>query len=138
MSTNVGGVPEVLPHDMIYLSNPDEYSIQEKLEQAIERVDNIPSFEYHEQVKAMYSWSKVASKTEVVYQTVLDKPHNSLGDRIKTIMSSGPVTGFINAVVILIFIIVLVFCEYFIPRHSIDIAEEFDVRKYKKGMFFFI
>lgn len=130
VSTNVGGIPEVLPHDMIYLADADEISIQEKLEEAMARVDNIPSDEFHKRVKSMYSWKKVAIKTEKVYETMLEKPFNSVGDRLKIIFSAGPFNGFFLAMIQIIYLIVYAIWEWLVPRNNIDIAVDFDLQKY--------
>lgn len=66
VSTNVGGVTEVLPHDMIYLANPDPKDIIIKLKEAIPKARNIPTHKFHEKVKSLYSWRDVASRT-VIY-----------------------------------------------------------------------
>ena len=82
---------------MVYLSDPEESAIEEKLEEAIKRVKNIPSQEYHEKVKSLYSWRRVAAKTEVVYQDIIKQKSNSFGDRLKISLSAGPINGFFLA-----------------------------------------
>lgn len=47
VSTNVGGVNEVLPDEMIYLAKTDPKNIIEKLELAIAKSFSIPSHEFH-------------------------------------------------------------------------------------------
>lgn len=39
MTTNVGGIPEVLPSDMVLLADPTVESVYEKLEEAIKIYD---------------------------------------------------------------------------------------------------
>lgn len=63
VSTNVGGITEVLPEEMIYLANPDPQEILEKLEKAIPNAKNIPTHKFHEKVKKLYNWRDVAERT---------------------------------------------------------------------------
>jgi phosphatidylinositol glycan class A protein len=43
VATDVGGVTEVLPHDMVLLAKPDPIDIIAKLEEAIPKARNIPT-----------------------------------------------------------------------------------------------
>ena len=38
MSTNVGGIPEILPQDMVLLAEPDSKSLLSNLEEAVKTV----------------------------------------------------------------------------------------------------
>lgn len=67
VSTNVGGIPEVLPPEMIYLAPAKPKPLIEQLEKAIANVRNIPCTQMHEKVKELYSWHNVAERTEKVY-----------------------------------------------------------------------
>jgi phosphatidylinositol glycan class A protein len=51
VSTNVGGVPEVLPPDMVYLAPARPKPMIEQLEKAIKNYKNVPSEEFHERIK---------------------------------------------------------------------------------------
>ena len=133
MSTNVGGIPEVLPPDMVYLADPEESAIEARLEEAIKKVKNIPSQEYHDRVKSLYSWRRVAAKTEVVYRDIMNTKSNSMGDRIKLSLSAGPINGFFLAMVIIYFLMLTWIFEYFVPRSEIDEALDFPVKEYNKN-----
>jgi phosphatidylinositol N-acetylglucosaminyltransferase subunit A len=67
VSTNVGGIPEVLPPDMIYMAPARPKPLIEQLEMAIKNYKNIPCTKMHETVKNLYSWHNVAERTERVY-----------------------------------------------------------------------
>lgn len=41
VTTNVGGTPEILPSDLLYLADPNPKSFFEKIEQAIANVEKI-------------------------------------------------------------------------------------------------
>lgn len=76
VSTNVGGVPEVLPDDMMILAEPCPDSILMAVEKAINRVItnelNDPRRQ-HDAVSRMYSWRSVARRTERVYFDAIDR-----------------------------------------------------------------
>jgi phosphatidylinositol N-acetylglucosaminyltransferase subunit A len=85
VSTNVGGVPEVLPpNDMILLAKPNVPDMVECVVKAIERQAKSPidRWKTHERVKAMYSWQRVAIETEQVYDFVRSCPGKSFNERL--------------------------------------------------------
>ncbi|PHJ22807.1 n-acetylglucosaminyl-phosphatidylinositol biosynthetic protein family gt4 protein, partial [Cystoisospora suis] len=71
VSTNVGGVPEVLPPHMVLLADPEDAQVTRRLEEAVAKVHTIDPFLFHEQVRRIYSWHDVAARTERVYFSVL-------------------------------------------------------------------
>lgn len=69
MSTKVGGIPEVLPENLIILCEPSVKSLCDGLEKAIAqlRSGTLPSPEaVHNKVKTFYTWRDVAERTEKV------------------------------------------------------------------------
>ena len=132
VSTNVGGIPEILPPDMMYLANPVECDIEKQLEKAINDVGWVSTDTYHQKVKELYSWPIVAAKTEKVYESIMKNKNHRIGDRLKIWFSSGYVNGFFHCVLIAIFIIVFWVWEYFVPESEIDQAVDFPVKKYLK------
>lgn len=64
VSTNVGGISEVLPPDIVLLAPAKPLKLVEKLEIAISRHNKIDSTKLHETVKKIYSWQRVAENTE--------------------------------------------------------------------------
>lgn len=55
VTTDVGGITEVLPHHMVHLAKPDPKCIIEALCQAIPHAREIPSQQYHDEVLNMYN-----------------------------------------------------------------------------------
>lgn len=90
VSTKVGGVPEILPRDMIEFARADEEDVILALEVAIRSV--IASEKggdagkdqrtRHQRVKKMYSWGQVAERTEKVYGMVMEKSERDVGERL--------------------------------------------------------
>ena len=72
MSTRVGGVPEVLPKDMIeFAERPSGSSVVDALERAIKRAKNMRPAQFHRRVKAMYSWREVAEKHHAIIEKII-------------------------------------------------------------------
>ena len=78
VTTNVGGIPEVLPEDneniKVALSEPDSGELMEKLERAVEEEYGKSDLEFNEQrwrqfeeVRKLYTWTKIAKTVEVEY-----------------------------------------------------------------------
>jgi phosphatidylinositol N-acetylglucosaminyltransferase subunit A len=82
VSTNVGGVPEVLPDDLIYLSDPNVPDMVDSVIKAIHRQRNNPldPVDTHRRVASMYSWGRVARETTELYERVLMERRHRLSD----------------------------------------------------------
>lgn len=130
VSTNVGGIPEVLPPDIIYLAPARPKPLIENLEIAISKHKNIQSTKMHNTVKKLYSWHIVAERTEKVYYSALKQPRLTLLSQIKLKMALGPISGVLNIFIGLLTLFVLWVCELIWPDSSIDLAEEFPNQEY--------
>lgn len=42
----------------------------------------VPPFEAHERIKKIYTWRDVAKRTEIVYNSVMNKVPNDSGERL--------------------------------------------------------
>lgn len=124
VSTNVGGVPEVLPADeMILLASPNVPDMVRRVIQAIERQVQTPNdrWQTHEKVKSMYSWERVAVETEKVYEYVQACPRKSFGQRLMYYrMSLGGFTGYAVCFLALIVETWYRCVEWYQPPHQID------------------
>ncbi|KAG6878039.1 hypothetical protein C0992_008730 [Termitomyces sp. T32_za158] len=84
VSTRVGGVPEILPRDMISFAEPEEDDVFRAMSEAIDIVaagKHDPQ-KAHERVKTFYNWEDVAVRTEKVYDAVIKSPQMDLWERI--------------------------------------------------------
>ena len=69
VSTRVGGIPEVLPEDLITLCEPTVRSLCAGVESVIaqQRSGSVPSpMSVHARVRSLYTWRNVAERTEKV------------------------------------------------------------------------
>lgn len=82
VSTKVGGIPEVLPNDLIYLTEPNVPSLIEGLEHALEDLKahkTVCPYVCNERVNSYYNWTNVTSRTEIVYNSMVKNNQKSLG-----------------------------------------------------------
>jgi len=56
VSTDVGGVPEVLPPHMGYLAKPDEKQIIKQLRRAIVNVKDLDCENFYNELANIYNW----------------------------------------------------------------------------------
>lgn len=126
VSTKVGGIPEVLPPDLIYLVEPTVPSLIEGLEMAIadyKRGNVRCPLEMHKRIGLYYNWFNITKRTEIVYNLVKREAKRNLGQQLASQLQSGVLAYLL--VVSLCFIILQVL-EFFVPRKYIDIARDYN------------
>jgi phosphatidylinositol glycan class A protein len=85
VSTRVGGVPEVLPSDMIAFARPTEDDVLRALGVAVARLTagaHDPRAA-HARVREFYAWERVAARTEHVYAQVVRTPPRAFWERMQ-------------------------------------------------------
>lgn len=126
VSTNVGGLPEVLPPDLITLTEPTVDGLIHGVELALADLEAkrfVPPMEAHKIIEKSYSWRDVAKQTEEVYKSVSREPVLTLSNRFHRYIKSG-VFGFIFFVLILINQVLLFYHDRLMPRAKIDICHD--------------
>ena len=98
VSTDVGGVPEVLPPHMAYLAKPEEKSILRQLRRAITNVKDIPCETFYNDVANLYSWRQVAQQTEKVYDFAIKQESPNMLERFKTALTLGDIAGLLAVI----------------------------------------
>ena len=121
VSTDVGGVPEVLPKHMAYLTKPDEKSILRQLRKAILNVNKIPCDNFYNELAEIYNWRQVAERTEKVYEFAMAKPTPNLMSKLKTSLSWGSLAGLIALFYTIMEAVILLLTEIMFPVDEIDI-----------------
>lgn len=125
VSTNVGGVPEVLPPDMISLADPDVDSLVRALSSTIsERIEKVDPFAFHKRVRDMYSWERVAKETTLVYDEVLRKPRVTFLQRLARYKTVGGVAGYVVCILAITLHFVVSLIEWWQPRELIDVVPD--------------
>ena len=143
VATNVGGVPEVLPSDMMLLATPTVDDLVDKLHLAIQRqeqtarvrdngIDNDATnaeyqrrMEWHSRIEHMYSWQSVAEETVRVYRQVLyEQPRRTFLQRLRRFGSIGPVAGLVAMLLLTTFQFFKAIVFWCQPNEIIDIVPE--------------
>lgn len=116
VSTRVGGIPEVLPADMIYLVEPTVPALIEGLETAIAdyKKGNVRCpFELHRSIGLFYNWFNITKRTEIVYNLVKRETKKNLGQQLTKQIRSGVLAYLL---VVSLCYIILQILEFFVPR----------------------
>ncbi|CAD6953223.1 unnamed protein product, partial [Tilletia laevis] len=100
VSTRVGGVPEVLPSNMIELAEPDEDDVVRATNKGLEylRSGAHSPQAAHNAIKSFYTWSDVALRLERVYLTHAMHPNidpPDAWDRLCSYRACGPLAGLV-------------------------------------------
>ncbi|GIX61236.1 phosphatidylinositol N-acetylglucosaminyltransferase subunit A, putative [Babesia caballi] len=82
VATDVGGVREILPRDMVLLANYYPESIADRIDDAIKMLPFVDRQRLHDRVRAMYSWRRVAEEVSLVYRNAVRRPPRSALDTI--------------------------------------------------------
>lgn len=136
VSTNVGGVPEVLPPHLIRLADPRADSLTEALSNVLDNMSltSWDPFDIHRQVREMYSWYKVARRTEKVYEAALKCKKLSLIDRMRVYLTVGPVAGLACVLMTVLDYGLWWLLERLQPRETIEKAQDFPYHKYRRSV----
>jgi len=108
VSTNVGGIPEVLPPRFIHLVEPNVDAILFGIKRAVkEIVDGTkPSAaECNQFVQQAYNWRDVAHRTEKVYTVVTARKTPDFQRKVRNLWDCGSMAGPVMSVL-------FVFCHY--------------------------
>ncbi|KAJ0393025.1 hypothetical protein P43SY_012112 [Pythium insidiosum] len=123
VSTRVGGVPEVLPPDMIqFAEETTPEALAQALMDALPRLANVDRQVFHERVARMYDWHEIAQRTEKVYAKVVARPDMSLLHRLQLYYGIGPIAGLLACVIAAVLHLYLCWLEYWAPADSIEEA----------------
>lgn len=132
VSTAVGGVPEVLPDNIMVLADASPSGLIKAVEQAIERLPvgmkpveiNQLALRQHQAVTEMYSWSAVAKRTEIVYRDALEC-NSTIIDRMKRYYLCGKWFGKLCCLLATMDWMYLKCLEWWQPAAGIPPAKDF-------------
>ncbi|XP_078435846.1 UDP-Glycosyltransferase superfamily protein isoform X2 [Wolffia australiana] len=120
VSTRVGGVPEVLPDDMVVLSEPVPSDMVKAIKKAIDLLPFIDPHAMHLRVKDLYSWHDVARRTEIVYTRASSCPDENLLQRLSRYLSCGAWAGKLFCIVVIIDFLFWQFLQLWQPARNIE------------------
>lgn len=122
VSTRVGGIPEVLPPDLIYLVEPTVPALVEGIDAAIADYiagKQVSPIKAHKRIASFYNWFDVTKRTEVVYNLVEKEKQKNLGKQLASYIPSGVLPYLL---IVSLCYIMLQALEYLVPRkvHTSD------------------
>ena len=123
VSTNVGGIPEVLPPHLIRLADPNITSLESALEEAIAFCSTGKPYgiwEGHNTLKNVYTWRNIAQRTERVYQSISKDCQRCFNSRLMNYLMVASVAGKIYCLLMIFDTIILLLLDFFFPRKHID------------------
>ncbi|KAM7279516.1 hypothetical protein ACFE04_006650 [Oxalis oulophora] len=120
VSTRVGGVPEVLPDDMVVLAKPDPDDMVDAISKAISMLPTIHPQVMHERMKKLYNWHDVAKRTEIVYDRALKCPNQNLLERLSRFLSCGSWAGKLFCLVMMIDFLLWYLLQLWQPAEDIE------------------
>lgn len=124
VSTSVGGIPEVLPPDLIWIAEPNVQALTKALEQAIQshrQGTRLSHQEMHNRVKPLYTWQDAAKRTDKIYDSIQQNPNRSLVQQISKYYKIDMFGWFYVAVLALLHLLV-VLMRWINPTEDIDIV----------------
>ncbi|CAN6464049.1 unnamed protein product [Victoria cruziana] len=111
VSTRVGGVPEVLPDDMIVLADPIPGDMVDAISKAIKMLPEIDSHSMHSRMQKLYSWRDVARRTKIVYDSTLNCSSEDLLERLSRYYRCGAWAGKLFCLVVILDFLLWCFLE---------------------------
>ncbi|XP_050307653.1 phosphatidylinositol N-acetylglucosaminyltransferase subunit A isoform X2 [Anthonomus grandis grandis] len=132
VSTKVGGIPEVLPEDLIILTEPTVPSLLHGLMRAIQELKQgkfVCPYVCNKRIEQYYNWPEVSLRTEVVYNAVIEEETKDL----KMMLQNQLKTGVWPYLLVLSFVyLVLRFYDYWAPKSDIDTARNYIEKRHNK------
>ncbi|XVF20278.1 hypothetical protein REPUB_Repub11eG0184100 [Reevesia pubescens] len=125
VSTRVGGVPEVLPDDMVVLAEPDPSDMVQAIKKAISILPKIDPQVMHDRMKRLYNWNDVAKRTEIVYDRAVKCSNQSLLERLSRYLSCGAWAGKLFCLVMIIDFLLWRLLELWQPAKDIEEVPDF-------------
>ncbi|KAI4304692.1 hypothetical protein MLD38_040167 [Melastoma candidum] len=136
VSTRVGGVPEVLPDDMIVLAKPDPLDMVHAIKKAISILPMIDPQEMHNRMKQLYDWHDVARRTESVYDRAMNCPDQTLLERLPRYLSCGSWAGKLFCLVMIIDFLLWCLLKVVQPAADIEAVPDSATTHHQSGLDF--
>lgn len=131
VATAVGGVPEVLPSDMLLLADPTPDSYLDAALRACSLARKVSPWDFHRRVAQYYSWDSVAQRTERVYRNVLTFPRLSRSEFFFHALNRGPFLGKYMLIWAFLISVIYTMCDYIWPFAGMDLAPWIPYDAYK-------
>ncbi|CAI8592426.1 unnamed protein product [Vicia faba] len=125
VSTRVGGVPEVLPDDMVVLAEPVPSDMVYAIQKAIYMLPKIDPQDMHNRMRELYDWNDVAKRTEIVYDRALKCSNQNLLERLSRYLACGAWAGKLFCLVMIVGYLFWQLLELWQPADDIEEVPDF-------------
>jgi phosphatidylinositol glycan class A protein len=122
VSTRVGGIPEVLPEDMVALAEPNVSDLTRAVLFATTRVGSLKPWANHERIRNMYDWSDVSERTEAIYDLVMEAEDRKLLDRFLDFRVVGSFGQLVSCILETLLHLLWLLLEFLQPAAGIELA----------------
>lgn len=131
ISTNIGGVEEVLPEYMRILVESNCSDIINGVAKAVNNLEKIKEHAlfYHQKLKNCYNWHKSVAKVEHIYIKAISTK-KCLSSRISRIFSAGTFSALFYLCIILGQYFLFLLISLIQPSNKIKVSKDFDRQKY--------
>ena len=124
VSTRVGGVPEVLPPEMLVLAEPSPLSLLDSIATALQAYPSVSPWDNHARISSMYNWNDITGRTLKVYEKAAAIPIPCARDRVYLALRIGYVYGLLCAGLTALDYALWLFLRWMWPAESIDKAAD--------------
>lgn len=131
VSTRVGGVPEVLPDDMVVLAEPAPSDMVLAIKKAIDMLPTIDPHVMHQRMRSLYSWHDVAKRTEVVYDRASQCSDKDLMERLPRYLRCGSWAGKLFCLVMIVNFLLWHLLQLVQPSDSIEEVPDTHLTQYQ-------
>lgn len=137
VATRVGGVPEVLPEDLVGFVEPEVGSVVEGVRKGVERVrkerwGSEVRGERHERVREAYNWHAVAERVERVYEGVMEREVMGLMERLRKCRQVGGWwAGWLWCLSVMLDVMIAGLLEWWMPRENMEEGVDFPREEYE-------
>ncbi|XP_027197560.2 phosphatidylinositol glycan anchor biosynthesis class A [Dermatophagoides pteronyssinus] len=135
VSTKVGGVPEVLPEELIWFAEPSVEGVYDGIVRAInDRIQGkiIAPQKSHEMVKSFYQWDDILERITFVYESVESDPIETIDERIQKFWNFDVATGMFFLFITVVCHFLFKLFSYFVPESEIELVPEFNYNELRK------
>lgn len=131
VTTNVGGIPEVLPSKMTVFANPEEDSLVDAVNEAVSKLkeNRVDTSKFHSEIKELYGWADVARRTEKVYDKVMKQEKQPVLNRLIKFYNAGTWAGVLFVLCVVVDYLILGVLEIFYPADGIEHAIKWPRKK---------
>ena len=131
VSTNIGGVEEVLPDYMNYLVEADKESILNGIIHSVEHLDTLKkqTSMYYNHLKNYYNWHKAIERVENVYDKAIHSD-KSFKMRLDSYLKIGKFSPIFMILFIMVHLLMFIILSIISPKSNIKKKKTFDREKY--------